>query len=57
MVGWGASQLLGMHLTGKNRRDRWDGAVAKRVRDAFTTLLDGRENYFSRSAKSVAYPG
>ncbi|MEO9465339.1 2-hydroxyacid dehydrogenase [Sulfitobacter pontiacus] len=54
--GWEPSQLLGMHLTGKTvgivGMGRIGQAVARRCHYGFSMDV----KYFSRSAKSVAYP-
>lgn len=54
--GWEPSQLLGMHLTGKTvgivGMGRIGQAVARRCHYGFSMDVE----YFSRSAKSVAYP-
>ncbi|WP_304951122.1 2-hydroxyacid dehydrogenase [Sulfitobacter sp.] len=54
--GWDPSQLLGMHLTGKTvgivGMGRIGQAVARRCHYGFSMDV----KYFSRSAKSVAYP-
>ena len=54
--GWEPSQLLGMHLTGKTvgivGMGRIGQAVARRCHYGFSMDV----KYFSRSAKSIAYP-